>query len=72
MSEELGPIGTIILLGSALEAAIPWLAMWLSDVLVFDIPRWALWPLFGAPPTLTICAALGYWFLKACARRKPA
>ena len=63
--EQLGPLRTTILVGAVLEVAVPLLTMWLSDVLLFDIPRWALGWLFGVPPVVAICAALGCYIMKA-------
>lgn len=49
----------ILILGAVLaaEVILPWAAIWLSDLLVCDIPTWSLWLMFGAPPALGLLAA---------------
>ena len=63
------PIFAILLVGLAAEAVVPWAAIWLSDWLVFNIPVWSLWLVFGVPAALTCVAVLIHWVLRATARR---
>jgi hypothetical protein len=47
------PIIVTLLVGLVTEAVLPWAAIWISDVFVFDIPIWSLWVVFSVPPVLT-------------------
>ena len=35
--------------GIVIAAALPMLTIYLSDLFLFDIPKWAAWPLIGVP-----------------------
>lgn len=35
--------------GIVVAAILPMIAIYLSDFFLFDIPRWATWPLMGLP-----------------------
>ena len=50
--------------GLAGEVIVPWATIWLSDWLVFDVPHWALWPIFGGPIALGLSSALVVRFLQ--------
>jgi hypothetical protein len=54
-----------LLAGLAAEVVVPWAVIWLSNVLIFDIPAWSLWLVFGVPAPLTFSAALILWVLRA-------
>jgi hypothetical protein len=59
------PIIVTLLVGLAAEVVLPWAAIWLSDMLVIDMPTWSLWLVFGVPPALTFLAVLIQWTLRA-------
>ena len=44
--------------GLAGEVIVPWMTIWLSSWLDFDVPHWALWPIFGGPIVLGLSSAL--------------
>jgi hypothetical protein len=53
------PTPTLVLgFGLAGEVIVPWSVIWLSDVLLFDVPTWALWPLFAGPAALAALTLL--------------
>jgi hypothetical protein len=52
------PIIVTLLAGLAVEVVVPWAVIGLSDALVFDIPAWSLWLIFGVPGALTLLAVL--------------
>lgn len=52
------PIIVTLLVGLVTEAVLPWAAIWISDVFVFDIPTWLLWVVFSVSPVLTGLAVL--------------
>jgi len=63
------PIIVTLLVGLAAEVVLPWAAIWLSDVLVFDMPTWSLWLVFGVSPALACLAVLIQWTLRAWLRQ---
>jgi hypothetical protein len=63
------PIIVTLLVGLAAEVVLPWAVIWLSDMLVIDVPTWSLWLVFGVPPALTFLAVLIQWALKAWLRQ---
>ena len=52
------PMIATLLIGLVAEVALPWAVIWLSDALVFDVPAWSLWLIFGTSPVLTFLAVL--------------
>jgi hypothetical protein len=67
-----GPAGAVMLIlsaGLALEAILPWVVLWLSDVFFFDTPAWSRWLVFGVPPVLCVLALLLYRVLDASHER---
>ncbi len=48
-----------------LEAILPWVVLWLSDVFFFDTPDWSRWLVFSVPPALGVLALLLYRVLGA-------
>jgi hypothetical protein len=63
------PIIVTLLAGLAAEVVSPWAVIWLSDALVFDIPPWSLWLVFGVPAVLTLFAVLIQWVLRTWSRQ---
>jgi hypothetical protein len=64
MSRDIGETLAIILaLGIAGEVIVPWAVIELSNLVVFDVPSWALWPIFAGPITLALATALVVWLL---------
>ncbi|HEY1931704.1 MAG TPA: hypothetical protein VGG99_06825 [Acetobacteraceae bacterium] len=47
---------------------MPWAIIWLSDALVFDVPAWSLWLIFGVPAALAFLAVLIEWTVQAWLR----
>lgn len=64
-SGKADPIIVTLLAGLAAEVAVPWAAIWISDSMVFDIPVWSLWLVFGVPAALTFLAVLIQWGVRA-------
>ena len=67
-----GPAGAVMLIllaGLALEAILPWVVLWLSDVFFFDTPAWSRWLVFGVPPALSVLVVLLYRALGASHER---
>lgn len=63
------PIVVTLLAGLAAEAVVPWAVIWLSDALVFNVPAWSLWLVFGVPAALTLLAVLIQWVLRVWPRQ---
>jgi hypothetical protein len=63
------PIIGTLLAGLAAVVVVPWAVIWLSDALVFDIPAWSLWLVFGVPVALTFLAVLIQWVVRAWSRQ---
>ena len=57
----ISPVIIILSTGLAAEVILPWVAIWLSDTLFFDIPAWSLWLLFGVPPAVSLMVVLVHW-----------
>lgn len=55
----------VFCVGLALEATLPWVMIWLSDLFVFDTPDWSRWLVFGAPAVLSVLALVVYKALGA-------
>ena len=53
----------ILWLGFAGEVIVPWAVIWLSNWLSFDVPFWALGPIFGGPIALAVATALLVWLV---------
>jgi hypothetical protein len=67
-----GPAAAVVLIfcvGLALEVALPWAVIWLSDVFLFDIPAWSRWLVFAAPMALSVLALLVYEVLGTRSRQ---
>lgn len=62
------PILVTLLAGLVAEMAVPWAIIWLSDALVFDVPAWSLWLIFGVPAALAFLAVLIEWTVQAWLR----
>lgn len=56
--EQTDLIIILLCIGLVAEAVLPWMAISLSDMFVFDIPVWSRWLVFGAPPVLSLLAVL--------------
>jgi hypothetical protein len=65
------PIVVTLVAGLVAEAVVPWAVIWLSDALVFDIPAWSLWLIFGVPAALTFLAMLLQGVTRARRRQAP-
>jgi len=63
------PVTVILMAGLVAEVIVPWVAIGLSDWLVFDMPAWSLWLVFGVPPALIVPAALIRWALQVWSRQ---
>jgi hypothetical protein len=50
--------------GLTAEFILPWAAIWLSNIFLFDIPAWSLWLLFGGPTALSLLVMLTHWALR--------
>jgi len=55
----------ILFFGVAAELIVPWLVIWLSDLLVFDVPMWATWLAFGGPLALGLLVLAIYRVFRA-------
>ena len=62
------PVIVTLLVGLTAGVILPWVVFWLSDVMVFDIPAWSLWLIFGVSPALTFLAALIQYALRILGR----
>lgn len=51
----------ILASGVAGEVIVPWMVIVLSNWLSFDVPFWALGPIFAGPITLALATALVVW-----------
>ena len=54
----------ILALGIAGEVIVPWAVIELSDLVLFNVPFWALWPIFAGPLTLALATALVVWLVR--------
>jgi hypothetical protein len=64
-SRDIGETLAIILaLGIAGEVIVPWAVIELSDLVLFNVPFWALWPIFAGPLTLALATALVVWLVR--------
>lgn len=64
MSRDIGEtLATILALGIAGEVIVPWAVIELSNLVFFNVPFWALWPIFAGPITLALATALVVWLL---------
>ena len=68
-AEPAGVVMLILCAGLAIEAILPWVVIWLSDVFLFDIPAWSCWLVFGAPPALGVLALGLYYAVGAGSRQ---
>jgi hypothetical protein len=68
-AEPAGVVMSILCAGLAIEAILPWVVIWLSDVFLFDIPAWSFWLVFGAPPALGVLALGLYYAVVAGSRQ---
>ena len=41
-----------------IQAALPWILLWLADVFVFDIPAWSVQAVAGSSLVMTLVAGL--------------
>jgi hypothetical protein len=63
-SDDFGWTMEVVLwLGFAGEVVVPWAVIWLSNWLSFDVPFWALGPIFGGPIALAVATALIVWLV---------
>ena len=70
-SGDIGETLAIILaLGIAGEVIVPWAVIELSNLLFFNVPFSALWPIFAGPITLALATALVVWLVRARAPRE--
>ncbi len=66
-------LGIIIVAGFGGEVVVPWAIIGLSNWMSFDVPFWALGPMFGGPIMLALVAALMVWLvhvIRAAARAR--
>jgi hypothetical protein len=64
MSDDIAVTLEIILaVGVAGEVIVPWAVIGLSNWLPFDVPFWALGPIFAGPITLALATALIVWLV---------
>jgi hypothetical protein len=68
MRYTVSPVIIIFSTSLAAEVILPWVAIWLSDTLFFDIPGWSLWLLFGVPPAVSLMAVLVHWAWRISAK----
>ena len=57
-------IFVVVCTGLIAEYILPWAAIWLSDIFLFDIPPWLLWLLIGGPLAFSLLAILIHWALR--------
>jgi hypothetical protein len=58
-----GTLEIILAVGVVGELIVPWAVIGLSNWLSFDVPFWALGPIFAGPPTLALATALIVWLV---------
>lgn len=63
-SDDGSTLVIILLLGLAGEVIVPWGVIELSNWLLFDVPLWALVPIFAGPITLALATALTLWLVR--------
>ena len=57
---EAHPLMTIMLAGVVAGILVPWLVIWLSDELLFDVPHWSYALLSVGPPAISVLIAAIY------------
>jgi len=62
------PVMVVVSAGLAAEVILPWSIIWLSDIYMFDIPGWSLWPLFAGVPALSVLAVLVIWMSRVASK----